>query len=425
MKRYLITVLAIVSLVAVVAVACAPTAAPSPEAKEKEVKVGIQVAFTGALASTTAIIGSGALDYLNYVNEELGGIKYVDPATGKTSYTKLSINWGDNAVNVPKGLSLYKRQKAGGMNLLILAACSPIPGSVSALCSRDQIAAAVVGAGAAAPDTFAPEPLYITMQSPNTAETEAVILDWFAGQWNESRQPRVGCFTVDVASQRTKEIPEGLPAHAEMLGFEWLGHEWIPFTATDTSVEWVRMMGKEPDLLIISHVTAGYKVMLEDALRLGFIGKATIAGPFWSWDPTLPTLVSPEAVEGMVFSSMYAFPDEDVPGVALARNIAQSHGRSESFSSLYIGGVCDTMKAMEALKNALEEVGYENLDGTAVNNALHNLTNFDPQGLSSPITVDPNYPCLGYDLRMGIIEGGKLREASDWTECPEIRIFMP
>ena len=425
MKRYLITVLAIVSLVAVVAVACAPTAAPSPEAKEKEVKVGIQVALTGPLSSTTSVIGLGALDYLKYVNDALGGIEYQDPATGEINKIKMHLIWGDNSVNVPKGISIYKRQKAAGMKLLILSACAPIPSSVSALCSRDQIAVAAVGAGSAGPVSFAPEPLYYTASGSNTAETDAAILDWFADQWTEARPPRVGCFTVDNPSQRMKEIPEGLPAYAKKLGFEWLGHEWIPITATDTSVEWVRMMAKEPDLLIFSHVTAGYKVMLEDALRLGFIGKATIAGPFWCWDPTLPTLVSSEAVEGIVFNQRYAFPDEDVPGVALARNIAQSYGHNESYSSLYIGGVCDTMKVIEALKNALEEVGYQNLDGTVVNDALHHLTNFDPQGLSPPITVDPNYPCLTYHLRMGVVEGGKLRAISDWAECPKIRAFMP
>lgn len=79
-----------------------------------------------------------------------------------------------------------------------------------------------------------------------------------------------------------------------------------------------------------------------------------------------------------------------------------------------------SMAAVEALRLALEKVGYENLSREAINEAIHSIKDLDTGGIVPPITVDPNYPVLNIYTKMGIARGGSFVPVGGWLESPEL-----
>ena len=48
------------------------------------------------------------------------------------------------------------------------------------------------------------------------------------------------------------------------------------------------------------------------------------------------------------------------------------------------------------------------------------IKDLDTGRITPPITVDPNYPVLNANIRMGVVRGGKFVPVGGWLECPEI-----
>jgi len=66
--------------------------APTPTEGERRINVALSLALTGSLASTVAPPSNAALDYLKYVNEELGGIE-CKTSQGEIDRVKLNVSF--------------------------------------------------------------------------------------------------------------------------------------------------------------------------------------------------------------------------------------------------------------------------------------------------------------------------------------------
>ncbi|MEW6033847.1 MAG: ABC transporter substrate-binding protein [Chloroflexota bacterium] len=430
MKRPFCGMLARMLLVAMVvllvAAACAPAAKPTTGAEVKKVKVGLSMSLTGALATALEPVSWGAYHYLQYVNEQLGGIEYRTKA-GTMEKVLLDIVWEDNAYSVPKTISIYKRQKEAGVKFMAVLGSTPGE-AITETASRDKMP--VIGFYAStSPANFTPVPLYYTSSFGNMPEQAAVVVKWFKDNWKEARPPKVGVLMLDVPSLRPTGDPAGLPAYAQKIGVEYLGIDFLSAAATDTSIELGRLKTKAPDMILTYHVTGGLVVILKDARRIGFelgalgSGKTVFAAPTWGFDESLLRLV-PQEAEGLYGFTTTALSDEDVPGVKVAREICRKY-RGAELNLLYLQGVFYGMEVVAGLKQALETVGYESLDGPAINDAIHNLKDFDSGGIAPKINVDPSYPMLNPYARIARVEGGKIKAVSDWYQYPPIREIMP
>ena len=71
----------------------------------------------------------------------------------------------------------------------------------------------------------------------------------------------------------------------------------------------------------------------------------------------------------------------------------------------------------EALKRALEEAGYENLDGPAVKRALESIQDFDVDGIVK-ITYGPEDRRGTRDFALYQVQGGKIVRITDYREAP-------
>ena len=103
--------------------------------------------------------------------------------------------------------------------------------------------------------------------------------------------------------------------------------------------------------------------------------------------------------------------------VKLAHELnAKWHPEVKSHASHYIRGFSDVTVVAEALKRAIENVGYDQLNGDAMQVALETINNFDP-GNNVAYTWTANdhqgvHGCWWYTWT----DQGTLALASDWYE---------
>ena len=71
----------------------------------------------------------------------------------------------------------------------------------------------------------------------------------------------------------------------------------------------------------------------------------------------------------------------------------------------------------EAMSRAIEDVGYENLDGPAIKEALDGMKDFDVYGLPS-ITYKPDDHRGSTKMAVYEVRGGEIIRVSDWQEAP-------
>jgi hypothetical protein len=73
---------------------------------------------------------------------------------------------------------------------------------------------------------------------------------------------------------------------------------------------------------------------------------------------------------------------------------------------------------IEAIRIAIEEVGYENLDGHAVKEAMCGIKDFDPHNIGRPVTYTQDDHRGAPKLRMYEVQGGDAVPVTDWRDCP-------
>ena len=74
----------------------------------------------------------------------------------------------------------------------------------------------------------------------------------------------------------------------------------------------------------------------------------------------------------------------------------------------------------EAIRKAIENVGYEDVDGRAIKEALDGIKDFDVYGLAS-ITYEPDDHRGATEMAVYEVRGGEIVRASDWREVPSGR----
>ncbi|MEW6033317.1 MAG: ABC transporter substrate-binding protein [Chloroflexota bacterium] len=387
--------------------ACAP-AAQSPVAGAVKVKVGLSLGLTGSLASTVAPISQGALAYMKWVNDQ-GGIEYRDPKTGKTEKALLDIAWEDNAYSAAKTLSIYKRQKDWGMLLQVLVMS---PDVIADTASRSQVP--IMSVGNITETSIKPEPRYITVLYGSYLDQMLTFVKWTSQQ--QATPPKVGFILMDLPTHRASGGGGGLSAElVKEFGGELVGVEWVPAGVTDSSIEMTRLKAGNPDWIYIANVTSGVSTIAKDAQRLGITPKTRLATITYVFGEDLIPVLG-DLSEGLYGALCWSYPSEaTIPGIKLAHDAMQKYYARKA-SATNVQGVLTSMVAVEGIRQALGKVGAEALTPSAVNDALHSLTNFDPMGLTKPITTTTAYPVSSGYVKVGTIKGGVVQPVSDWIE---------
>jgi branched-chain amino acid transport system substrate-binding protein len=396
-KRLGMTLLAMALAILLVLTACAPR----PIAEEKTAQFGWILPITGGASAAIAPVVAGGQDYVRYFNEQ-EAIPGVD----------IELLWRDTAFQFALGLSHYERFVEAGIPL-IGAVDSALVLGLKGRFERDEVVAFITGA--TYQEELYPEPGWLYAVTPLISEQATVLFQYFMENWKEERPPRLAL--VGISESQFGWEPRYAIGYARSLGFEVLPWEAVPIVVLDATVQLLRLAEAEADLVHLQTMPEGAGPILRDAERLGLLDKFQFAGHSSTMgDRTIK--VAGAATEGYLASMTYPWFDEtEVPGIELIiDNMMKYHGEVKRDGEYYFGWVSAAV-ICEAIKRAIENVGYENLDGPAIKEALDGMQDFDVYGLAS-ITYKPG-DHRG-TTRMAVYEarGGKIVRLSDWQEAP-------
>lgn len=113
------------------------------------------------------------------------------------------------------------------------------------------------------------------------------------------------------------------------------------------------------------------------------------------------------------------YDETEIPGLKLMQDLRLKYGRPFDFAGDDHNGLVTMMVACEAVKRALEQVGYENIDGVAIKGALDSFKDFDCDGIKQ-ITYTPEDHRGWNKARIYQVQGGEVVPVSDWKETPMI-----
>ena len=398
-KRLGIAILAIALTALLVLTACAPR----PIVEEKTAQFGWILPITGAASTAIGAVLSGGGDYIRYFNEQeaIPGVP-------------IELLWRDTAFTFALGRSHYERLVEAGVPL-IGAVESPLLLGLKGRFERDEVVAFVTGS--AYHEELYPEPGWIYTMTPLMSEQAAVLFQYFMENWKEERPPRLALLGIDAPfGYDVRYATE----YARSLGFEVLPPEIVPIIVLDATAQLLRLKELEADLVHIQSLPEGTGPILRDAERLGLLDEFQFAGHSSTMGDRTMKLAG-AATEGFLISLPYPwFSETEVPGIKLMiDNMMKYHGEVRRDGEYFFGWVSAAI-ICEAMRRAIENVGYENLDGRAIKEALDGMKDFDVYGLAS-ITYKPGDHRGATRMAVYEVRGGEIVRVSDWQEAPSGR----
>ncbi len=388
---------------------------PTPPAKEKVLKIGMFYELTGPVQSSMPGITLAHYDaYWKWLNETKGGIRGV----------KVEHMWYDGAFNVERSVAGYKQFKDAGV-VLVEPWTSVTGEPLLEIAARDGIPMASHWATDKALD-----PKYwMYSWSPTFTQFFTTTLKWIKeSDWKESRPPRV--------AQIGWKIPMGIShvepskPYAAQLGIELGPFEYVPLMPLDSTAELLRIKEAGADYIYMPMTGAAPGLIFRDAKKLGLLDKFKwIMGPMVMKSGSVPLMG--DITEGMYGITYDSYPQESIAGVPFANEYLERYLAKDPklgrvpYDSAYMNLVVDQLIYTEVLGRAIDKVGYENLNGKAVKEALDTLKDFDTMGLTAPITFGPTQRQGQNKSRMGKIvwkgpEGiPAIVPITNWIEPPE------
>ena len=405
--------LAVVSLGLALALIMGSVVPAKAAPQEKVVKIGLHMVLTGAAAD----VGRGVaawIDYIKYINDQ-GGIDGI----------KVEAMWEDEGrAPIVQAVSAHKRFKSAGV---VVETCV-VQGAQEILApslERDEIP--LVGAYPSPPQIT--KPMWIFGLIASIQDLAAVSLEWLKATWTEERPPRVGAMFYDH-SAGWNDL-EGVKWAAKQYGCEFIGYEVVPMLgAIDTSVEWLRLAGKKPDLIHTAWCGASMTTAFKDAARLEIQKQGIVLFDGGQCVDLVESVVGRD-VDGWYHTRWTCTREEtNIPEVQLIQEVAKRYRGWEPqqiTSGTYIGIGWPIIKiAVEGIRLAIEKVGYENLTGRAVRDALASIKDFDmglaPSGMPRQlITITEEEPFIFRSALVYRFEGTTPKRISnEFFEFPNV-----
>jgi len=389
-----ITALSVALTVALLFTACAPG---PPEEEKKVVKMGFIVPLTGPPANVIQTAVRNAFAYLEYFEEaEVPGLA-LPPGVA------VEITWGDSGFEANRAISIYERMRNDVVIFYVPSGTEAM--AIKPRLERDGMAGICMNYDEAM--MYPPGPIFSVW--PTESEKFAVLCDWIMENWEEERPPRVCMMGADSPSGRAAEVMG--PPYAESIGIEMLPFESGAYMGLDYSPQLLRIRDREADFVYMPGGTDAYAPpVMKDAVRLELTDTIRFGGHGNGQSQAMLSLGP--AVEGY-FSPRCTPWYEEVP---ICRDLFIDP-TGDSAGQLVVMTVM-----IKAISVAIDNVGYENLDGRAVREAMYSIKDFDPHGTGKKVTYTPEDHRGNPWVRMHEIRAGEVVPVTEWRKAP---MFVP
>ena len=392
-------------LVVLAAVLVLTACAPASDIEERAVEFTAILPVTGAAGAEVQVTHLGCSDYVAYFNEQeaIPGVR-------------IKYTWSDTGRQYFLFLSQYEKAVERGVPVMFTLEADGLR-SLNDRFARDEIVVLADGGGFE-------DVMYSTgwryCQGPSTAEQFALVADYFMENWNEPRPPRLAFAVVDIEWGR-EVLGEGTK-YAQSLGFEVLPTEIVGPVVLDATTQLVRLREEEADIVYLQALpSSGTGPILRDAERLGLLDEMQFIGTETGMGEKLIGMTG-TASEGFLMAMITPwFEETQVPGVSLMMDSQMKYRGKVEEEIGYRNGFVVAAVGCEAIKQAIDNVGYENIDGAAVKEALDNMEDFDVYGLASITYKDRPSDHRGItQAAVHQVQDGKIVRLSDWQELAKL-----
>jgi len=249
-------------------------------------------------------------------------------------------------------------------------------------------------------------------------ESFAVWCEWILDNWKEDRPPKIVVIGPDTTAGPIAVEP-AIP-YVERMGAEVLQPEYVSgYAPLDSSTQLMRIERNGADFVYILPIWTISSVVLKDAERLGLVGKVRFGGMENTQSPKLIEAAQ-SAADGYTAPRFAPYIGEtDIEGIQMIRDLRSRYGRGVGFAGDDAHGFVTAVVGCEAIKRAVERVGYENLNGAAVKEALDSMKDWDVYGIKT-ITYSADDVRGWTGVRIYEIQSGQIVPVSDWVEAPSI-----
>jgi len=359
--------LAIVVLVLPVLGACASTVdqeSPAATEQREEMVIGILEDLSGPQAGLSNEIRAGYLDGIRYLNEDKSGISghKVREITVDHRFDSTLINAG------------WDRMMGEGTPLVF-----SVLGGLPAIATRgeqDHIPI-IAGSGATMDLLFPKERNYLFAQTVTLPGAVGSAFKMIEKDWAEKGKtgsPRIGMDVVPLGMQKT------LVTKATILEMEKRGWEYIitntQMVPLDVSTQVLKMKDFGCDYIFTVDSEAGSIAWLKELDRQDF--HPVIFAHTNMGSPEIWNAVGELSLGARVIQMRPYWDETNFPLIQLLRDLnAKWNPEVTSQPSYYIAGFASTLLMTEAMERAINSVGYENLNGQAVADALETIDDLD------------------------------------------------
>jgi branched-chain amino acid transport system substrate-binding protein len=400
-----------------------PTEVPEPEGPPDLTGETITIYhfgdISGPYASITGPLVNGANDMVAAINDA-GGI------FGAT----VELQFADTGGSVEEAVAAYDRFTGQDDNILLfLMYGSPEEEALYERVAEDKIP--VIAAGLSALAFYGVENGYMFGGGPIYPDQFGFFLDYITANWADLKPATAGdeislAYLSWPTAYGQGALTDESRAYAESLGVSIVHEETYDLSPTaDTTTAILNAQAAGANVIYTNTLAFGPAALLNDLNALGIRGEFLVGGNNWAMDVGLYAfLADPSYGVGFYAPSPFAWwTDTDNPAIQLAQELFDANERTpgeQNIGRLLIQGFLDVGKL--AIENAILEVGFENLTGEDVYNALTQIEGYEAMGGLTTVdfTNGRRAPNL---LQMRVDQGGPSAfvVVQDWTEAPDLR----
>jgi len=370
--RKIVSMIVLAVLVAMLSlpVACKPNETPPEGGVKSKIKIAMLDSLSGPVASPAIAQREGAEDAVRYVNERMGGI----------SGHPLDIIVIDCKVETAMAITSWERLENDG----VLAIYSPLMGVFPIFPELAQKSHLPLIAGTINDMNlmFPKEPSYAFCTMPATVTSYDAFCDLVEDMWakkGENRPPKIG-YDILALGSYPKVFGKAGKMAAEKRGWEYL-IAYTPVSPADVTAEVLQMKQFGADYIYSINTEAANIAWIKEFERQDF--HPLMAGSGASVGSEEMRNAVGDLIDGAIFqlfTPLWTDTDEPIVDMLLELN-AEWHPEEIKTNAYYIRGFANIVVQAEALNRAVDTVGYDNLNGEAVKEALETLRDFKPAGM--------------------------------------------
>jgi branched-chain amino acid transport system substrate-binding protein len=399
-----------------------PTDTPEPEGPPDLTGQTITIYHFGDLsgpyAAITAPLIHGAMDAVAAIN-----------AAGGLYGATLEIEFADTAGSIDEAVAAYDRFTSEGESPLAMITYGS--GEVEALAQRfaqDKVVNLSAGLSARG---FYIDSGYTFGLGPIYPDQMGFVMEFLLENWDTYKPDGAGDeIKLAYLSWPTAFGQGALTAESraflEGLGIEIVAEETYDLAPTaDTTTAILNAQAAGANVIWTNTLAFGTSVILNDLHALGLRDQFVVCADNWGMDlATYAFLADPAYAVGLISPFPYLWwTDTDNPGVQYAQQLFEANERQAGEHNVgYLLLVAGVDMIVQAMKTAIDTVGFENLTGEAIHDALIAMSPFEALDgvVRADFSGDSRSP---HTAQIRMIQGGPdaFVVLQDWAEMPDLR----